>query len=124
MQFSKDQIPITGNAGGVEGAESPAQAASREAFEEAGIQNANLIVLDSICCMPADIFRDWKHWPKETYVVKEFSFGVKTNDNNFVLSDEHTESRWCSYDEAISLLKWDSNKTALWELYQRLNNLA
>jgi hypothetical protein len=32
------------------------------------------------------------------------------------------EFKWASYDEAVNLLKWDSNKNALWELKERLLN--
>ncbi len=109
-------------AGGAEDLETPAEAAKREAFEEAGVPlDSVFIVLETINSMPANIFRDWQQWPKGTYIVKEFSFGVEVVDDNFVLSDEHTDLRWCSYEESISLLKWDSNKTAVWELFQRLN---
>ena len=37
-----------------------------------------------------------------------------------MLSSEHKEYRWVKYDEAMRLLKYDSNKTALWELNERL----
>ena len=37
------------------------------------------------------------------------------------LEDEHTECVWLSYDEATEKLKWDSNRTALYELNCRLN---
>ena len=30
--------------------------------------------------------------------------------------------QWCSYEEAMSKLEYDSNKTALWELNERLKN--
>lgn len=109
-------------AGGVDGVESPLQAAIRESSEEAGITKANFIALDSTCSMPANIFKDWKQWPKGTYVVKEYSFAAEVINENIILSGEHSEYKWCSYDEACSLLKWDSNKTALWELFQRLND--
>jgi hypothetical protein len=36
------------------------------------------------------------------------------------VSGEHRKVRWVSYDEARSLLKWDSNGDALWELNERL----
>ncbi|OOE48439.1 NUDIX pyrophosphatase, partial [Salinivibrio kushneri] len=35
---------------------------------------------------------------------------------------EHTEFRWCGFKEASELLKYDSNKIALWELNQRLKS--
>jgi len=37
--------------------------------------------------------------------------------------NEHSEFKWLNYHEAIELLKWDSNKVALWELYKRLLDL-
>nr|MBF4327696.1 NUDIX pyrophosphatase [Vibrio anguillarum] len=33
---------------------------------------------------------------------------------------EHTEFRWCNATEASELLKYDSNRIALWELSERL----
>ncbi len=97
------------------------EAARREANEEAGIPTTSEIIsLDSMCTVPANIFRDWQKWPKGTYVVKEFAFGIKLSSEEIQLSSEHTECSWLSLDEAVRLLKWDSNKTALWELSQRL----
>lgn len=107
-------------AGGAEGSESVQQAASREAFEEAGISlNSELIAFDSRCCVPADIFKDWKNWPAGTYVVHEFAFAVEVLSKEMKLSGEHLEFKWCRHDESQNILKWDSNKTALWALSQR-----
>ena len=33
-----------------------------------------------------------------------------------MLSNEHTEYKWLTYDEARKLLKWDSNKVAMYEI--------
>jgi len=108
-------------AGGAEDNETPLEAARRESHEEAGLPlSSEVIALDSMCCVPANIFRDWKQWPEGTYVVKEFAFAVRVLNESIKLSNEHTESQWLSYDEAMKLLKWDSNRTALWELSQRL----
>lgn len=108
-------------AGGAEVGEKPIDAAKREANEEAGISiSSPFIQLDTLCSVPANIFNDWKSWPANTYVVNEYSFGVELNSKELLLSDEHTDFQWVSYDEALRLLKWDSNRTALWELNQRL----
>jgi broad specificity phosphatase PhoE len=40
------------------------------------------------------------------------------------LSREHTDYRWVAYAEAARLLRWDSNRTALWELNERLTRQA
>ena len=96
-------------------------AAKREAFEEAGISNVErMIQLDSTCTVPANVFKEWKNWPKGTYVVKEMSFAVQVETPVVAISEEHSEYKWCSIEEAMELLKWDSNKTSLWELSQRL----
>lgn len=34
--------------------------------------------------------------------------------------DEHTEFKWLGYNEAVEILKYDGNKTALWELKCRI----
>jgi dATP pyrophosphohydrolase len=108
-------------AGGAEGDETPLEAARREAHEEAGLPlDAEVIALDSMCCVPANIFRDWKQWPEGTYVVKEFAFAVRVVGAEIELSGEHTESQWVSFDEAMKMVKWDSNRTALWEISDRL----
>ncbi|MEC8990461.1 MAG: hypothetical protein VX656_04385 [Candidatus Latescibacterota bacterium] len=41
-------------------------------------------------------------------------------DHEIVLSAEHAEVRWLNFDDAHQLAKYDGNKTALWELDQRL----
>lgn len=55
------------------------------------------------------------------FVIPEYSFGLEVNDQKLHLSKEHTAYKWATYEEAVSALKWDSNKTALWELHTRLN---
>ncbi|MEA4882954.1 MAG: NUDIX domain-containing protein [Clostridia bacterium] len=41
-------------------------------------------------------------------------------DAQITLSGEHVDSKWAEYDTARQMLKWDSNRTALWELNYRL----
>ena len=38
------------------------------------------------------------------------------------LSHEHEKMQWLRYEEAVKLLKYDSNKSALWELDFKLRN--
>jgi len=38
----------------------------------------------------------------------------------FYFSKEHLEYKWVSIKEAQTILCWDSNKTALWELEERI----
>jgi dATP pyrophosphohydrolase len=48
---------------------------------------------------------------------------VRLGGHEIVLSDEHTEFRWVSYEDAVRMLRWDSNKTAVWELRERIQRL-
>jgi dATP pyrophosphohydrolase len=109
-------------AGGGEGDEAPEQTARREAFEEAGISDAALLIrLDSLSSIPAAHFRDRRLWGAATYVIPEYSFGIEVESGEIRLSNEHRECEWLGYEAAQNRLKWDSNKTALWELNERLS---
>lgn len=59
------------------------------------------------------------NWPENTYVVPEYAFGFECVDE-IELSHEHTECVWLTYENAYKKLKWDSNRTALYELNRRL----
>ena len=104
-------------AGGGEDAETPLEAARREIFEEGGVKSENIIQLTSMCYVQADIFqkRHLYGWPDDMYVIPEYSFGFECNED-IVLSREHTDCVWLSYEEARAKCKWDSNRTALYEL--------
>ncbi|MDO9334415.1 MAG: NUDIX pyrophosphatase [Dehalococcoidales bacterium] len=109
-----------GIAGGGEDNETPAETAKRETQEESGIHEiARYITLDTICSVPVTEFPG-AMWGDSIYVIPEYFFAVEVMNKKITLSDEHTEYRWVKYKEAVELLKWDSNKTALWELNQRL----
>ncbi len=108
-----------GIAGGVEKREDILEAVKRESYEEAGIStNSKFIELDS----ETSISREWfdEDWDDHVFVVTEYSFGVEVKSQEFSLSPEHKNFKWFSYEEAMDKLKWDSNKTALWELNKRL----
>ncbi|WP_242239546.1 NUDIX pyrophosphatase [Bacillus cereus group sp. BfR-BA-01309] len=110
-----------GIAGGGEDGETPIESAKRESFEEAGIlREYPYIKLDSVSSLPVvDVVGEFL-WGEDIYVIKEFSFGVKVPTKNISLSKEHLNYQWLCFEEAVTLLKWDSNKTALWELNKRL----
>ncbi len=108
-------------AGGGEDAETPIEAAQRETGEEIGIAaNGRLIQLDSMATVPKNCFAASKSWGDNVYVIPEHCFAVEVCNNVLALSGEHTECRWVGYEKACNLLKWDSNRNALWELNERL----
>jgi dATP pyrophosphohydrolase len=65
-------------------------------------------------------FKDSTLWSDEVYVIPEYSFGVRSSKDEIRLSHEHTEFRWISFEEAMDVLTYEGNKTALWELNQKL----
>ena len=110
-----------GIAGGGEEGESPLDAAKREAYEEAGISGAcPLMPLQAFCTIPVYFFQDEGTWDHSLYVVPEHSFGVDCTGQHVVLSEEHNAVEWVCYTEAHARFTYDSNRTALWELNQRL----
>ena len=107
-------------AGGGEDGETPLRAARRETGEEIGIANASFTPLDSMATVPKNCFKAAERWGKGLYVIPEHCFALDVGDSDLRLSREHTEVRWATYADAASLLKWDSNRNALWELNERL----
>ena len=110
-------------AGGGEDGETPFQAARRETSEEIGIANGSFMPLDSMATVPKNCFKPAKSWGNGIYVIPEHCFAVDVSDSDLRLSREHTDVRWATYDDAASLLKWDSNRNALWELNERLRTM-
>ncbi len=107
--------------GGGEDNETPREAAIREIREETGILHADVQKLTSMAYVPAYHFQNSyrQNWSKDTYVLPEYHFAFAC-DKHIQLSDEHTECVWLNYKKASEVLKWDSNKTALYELNCRL----
>lgn len=126
FQRSDDQV-WQGIAGGGEAGETPAQAALREAMEEAGLPaTVPFYCLDSISSIPVCHFPARREWPADLLVIPEHAFAADCSGIVLHLSDEHTRQVWEPYEGILARLRWDSNKTALWELRERLrgNRLA
>lgn len=108
-------------AGGGEDLELPIEAAKREALEESGIESDRWTALESMCHLPVTVIseRARRNWSPDLYVIPEYSFGFACT-GEIRLSDEHTECVWLSYEDAMKRLRWDSNRTALYELNCRI----
>jgi dATP pyrophosphohydrolase len=107
-------------AGGGEDGETPREAVRREAWEEAGIAPGHAYVeLESRATIPVVHFADFRE-REDRFVIPEFSFAVEIAEGDVRLSREHAEHAWLPYPEAHAVLRWDSNKNALWELDRRL----
>ena len=53
-------------------------------------------------------------------MIPQYCFGVSTSRFDINISREHSAYGWFDFKIAHSILKFDGNKTALWELNQRL----
>ena len=112
-------------AGGGENGETPTQAANRETIEEIGVDPINIKQLTCIAYVPAEVIDESRrqHWDKNTVVIPEYSFAFEC-DSELTLSNEHTEYKWLTYNETRKLLKWDSNKVAMYEINCKLQLLS
>jgi dATP pyrophosphohydrolase len=114
-----------GVAGGGEGDETPLEAARRETCEETGLpENSSFLQLETLSSVPVTEFKDSHLWSDGLDVIPQYFFGVLAEERQIVLSHEHTEVRWVRYTEARRMLKYDDNKTALWELDRKLTRIG
>ena len=109
--------------GGGEDNETPLETVIREIKEETSLIVDNRIIkqLDSRTTIPVLNVTGKYTWGPNVYVIPEYIFAIEINNCDIRLSKEHKEYKWVEYDEAIKKLRYDSNKTALWELNERLN---
>ena len=121
FQRSKTQI-WQAISGGVEDDETLIETVKREVLEETSIEVNDIFELSSVSSIPVVNVTGEFSWGNDVYVVTEHSFGVFIENNNIKLSNEHILYEWLQYEEAYNKLTFDSNKTALWELNQRLIN--
>jgi len=105
--------PVTG---GLEEGETRVEALKREVSEETGIKNIVRIAenVDYFEYTDAHFIKGFDH-------IEEYVFGVEVDPNERIVIDgkEHSEFKWCSFQEAMQLLKWEENKRAL----SRLNEI-
>lgn len=111
-----------GISGGVEDDETLEEAARRELWEETGITGDRpLHLLDCVNCFSAEGIGK-KHaarWGEKVILVPIRYFAMPY-DGPIRLSGEHLEFRWLPYEPAEELLYFAEQKTALYELNQRL----
>jgi dATP pyrophosphohydrolase len=102
--------PVTG---GLEEGETKIEALKREVREETGMKNIIGIIEDVHYFEFSD-----------PHLFKEYVFGVEISSDEKMVLDrrEHSQFRWCSFQEALRLLKWKENKEALTRLNEIVNH--
>lgn len=96
----------------IEEGETPVEAALRELKEEAGITAE----LDTHFQQPISyLFKDGK---SELVSKKVLFFVGKTEEKKIILSDEHVDYKWLSYDEAQKQLTYANAKRILTMAHQ------
>jgi len=103
-----------GVTGALRGKENLVQAANRLFFKETGYIPNVLIQTDLSFKIP---MKDgWnENCPVGTKEIPEYLFIAKIDLKSLPKIDlnQHTEWKWCSFEEAMDLLYWENNKVAL-----------
>lgn len=123
--FKRKDIPIwQWISGGLEDSDKDILAAvKRELYEETYISiddDKEIIELEGFTKIPViNIVKDFI-WGDNVFYSEEYAFAINLEDKEIKISDEHSEYKWISYEESKELLRYDSNKSALWELNEKI----
>ncbi len=103
-----------GVTGHPEGKESTEKAAARELLEETGFIPSFIMKTDFSYKIQVD--EEYREiYPEGTTELDEYVFVARIDQEDLPHIDdfEHTEWKWCSFEEAMNLLYWEDNKKAL-----------
>lgn len=120
--FKRKDLGIwQGIAGGGEDDETPIETAVRETREEINIISpaSDFSQLESLEYIPAKAIGGLI-WGKNVTEVPEYTFGLSVNKKKMNIGREHIEYKWLPYEDAVALLEWESNISALTELNHQL----
>lgn len=108
-------------AGVVEPAETYADAAARELFEESGLEGVLVDLEHPVTYPVTEELREAYGYPADVSEVVVQSFAAEAPpDWEPVLNEEHDEYRWCTVEEAMAMLYWPEAREAVRILARRL----
>ena len=93
-----------GVAGKIEKGETATQTIIRELNEETGMKPKTLFAADHIASF-YDVRND--------RILMVPIFGIEVENSEVKLSEEHSEYKWASFEEALTLLTWKGQKEGL-----------
>ena len=102
-----------GVAGKIEKGETASQTAIRELKEETGLVPYRMFVADHVSTFYESNF-------DQVNLVPVFGIEVKSLD--VILSEEHCQFKWTTFEEAYDILTWNGQKKGLKVVYEMLNS--
>ena len=93
-----------GVAGKIEKGEKSWETAKRELQEETGLKPNKIFIVDHVSKF---------YEQKDDRINLVPVFGIEVNTREVVLSDEHSEYKWVTINEALDLLVWTGQKQAI-----------
>ena len=102
-----------GVAGKMEKGETASQTAIRELKEETGLAPYRMFVADHVSTFYESNFDRMNVVPV---------FGIEVLSMDVILSDEHCEFKWTTFEEAYDILTWNGQKKGLKVVYEMLNS--
>jgi dATP pyrophosphohydrolase len=102
-----------GVAGKIEKGETAVQAVVRELEEETGKKPVKIFAVDHIAS-----FYD----ARNDRILMVPIFGIEVEDSEVQLSEEHSEYKWVSFEEALILLTWKGQKEGLRTVHDEITS--
>jgi dATP pyrophosphohydrolase len=102
-----------GVAGKIEKGETAVQAVVRELEEETGKKPIKIFAADHIAS-----FYD----ARNDRILMVPIFGIEVEDSEVQLSEEHSEYKWVSFEEALTLLTWKGQKEGLRTVHDEITS--
>ncbi|MFL3005901.1 MAG: NUDIX pyrophosphatase [Candidatus Neomarinimicrobiota bacterium] len=102
-----------GVAGKIEKGETASETAIRELKEETGLIPYRMFVADHVSSFYESNFDRMNMVPV---------FGIEVKSLDVILSEEHCEFRWTTFEKAYKILTWNGQKKGLKVVYEMLNS--